>query len=284
MLNANITEHATTTVRVNVTLGHGKAVHAGTALTVKGTKYAASPDCGGNRATERYYETNQPVTCRRCLKALAARAEMLAAAEAEAYAEAAERSVVVPNDCGCPNDVSKIREFCSDNCKHIRPHGTGRSRYERAARQQATGRMAVAQPPRTFEPQPVRELTQQEATKLVRDFDQSPAAAALRGLFGQVASAVEEAVAGALDAKTDLRPAGSPAQFWSGDLLWTAAYDGAPWTTEHFGTWTLTAYHGDQGRHGWYLDGPGCDGAVRVGHLLSKSAMEAEQLIGWQTA
>jgi hypothetical protein len=90
MLNANITAF-TVTIRTNVTLGHGKAVHAGTAMTVKGVKYAAVPDCGGNRAAERYYGTGQDVTCRRCLKALAARAAMLAAAETEAYAELADR-------------------------------------------------------------------------------------------------------------------------------------------------------------------------------------------------
>jgi hypothetical protein len=61
----------TSTRRVNVTLGAGKAVHLGSALTVNGIEYKASPDCGGNRATERYTETKRDVTCRRCLKLLA---------------------------------------------------------------------------------------------------------------------------------------------------------------------------------------------------------------------
>jgi hypothetical protein len=64
-------ENTTSTRRVNVTLGGGKAVHLGSAMTVNGREYAASPDCGGNRATERYRETSMNVTCRRCLKLLA---------------------------------------------------------------------------------------------------------------------------------------------------------------------------------------------------------------------
>jgi hypothetical protein len=80
------------TRRVNVTLGSGKAVHAGRAATVNGIKYTASPDCGGNRAGERYRQTTFKVTCKRCIKATAARAEMLADAETEAYAEQAERN------------------------------------------------------------------------------------------------------------------------------------------------------------------------------------------------
>lgn len=202
MLNANITDGATISRRVNVTMGWGKAVHAGTALIVKGTAYAASPDCGGNRATERYRETTQDVTCKRCLKVLAARAEMLAAAEAEAY------------------------------------------------------------------------------------FDRSPAAAALRSLAGQVTGAVEEAVHGTqLNAKADLRHGRTSGDFfWSGDLLWRTDDRGRSYECQHYGTWKLMSYLGENGKRGWYLSGPGVDLEVRVGTLLTASAMRAEELISWQTS
>jgi hypothetical protein len=39
--------------------------------------------------------------------------------------------------CDCPDDVSKIREFCADDCMHIRPWGAGRSRYEKWQRANA---------------------------------------------------------------------------------------------------------------------------------------------------
>jgi hypothetical protein len=65
----------TTTTRVNVTMGGGRAVHVGSTVTVNGKTYAASPDCGGNRATESYRQTSLAVTCRKCLKLLAAEAQ-----------------------------------------------------------------------------------------------------------------------------------------------------------------------------------------------------------------
>jgi hypothetical protein len=244
MLNANITEYATSR-RVNVTLGSGKAVHAGSALTVKDRTYAASPDCGGNRATERYYETKQDVTCRRCLKAMAARDAVLAEAEAEAYEEQAFR-----------DQRAAELHMTRDLVRHM-------------ARR--TGRTDI---------QPQRTPTVEEATQLVADFGKTRAARALRSLAGQVTSAA--AVAAERGATADVRPAAGTDSFWSGDLLWATLDGGRSYTCQHYGRWTLEAFHGDQGRHGWYLTGPGVDGAVRVGHLLSKSAMRAEELISWQ--
>lgn len=34
--------------------------------------------------------------------------------------------------CTCPLDLSRIVEFCGDNCKHIRSHGVGRSQTDKA--------------------------------------------------------------------------------------------------------------------------------------------------------
>ena len=76
------------TRRVNVTLGSGRAVHLGSALTVDGVAYTASPICGGNRAAERYFETGREATCKRCIRALGVEQ---AAAEEAAYAEQAQR-------------------------------------------------------------------------------------------------------------------------------------------------------------------------------------------------
>jgi hypothetical protein len=160
MLNANITDGATIRTRTNVTLGGGKAVHAGTALTVKGVKYAASPDCGGNRATERYRETAMSVTCRRCLKATAARAAELAAAEAEAYTEQADRDERA-------RQAAKARELTA--------HVARRS-----------GRTDI---------KPLRQATPAEARKAVQDFGKTRAAAALRALVGQVVDTVAEVTA-----------------------------------------------------------------------------------------
>lgn len=60
-MNANTT--------TNVTLGKGKAVHAGTRTDENGA-YNPQPACAGAKAG-RYVETTAEVTCKRCLKALA---------------------------------------------------------------------------------------------------------------------------------------------------------------------------------------------------------------------
>lgn len=60
-MNANTTTH--------VTLGKGKAVHAGTRTDENGA-YAPQPACAGAKAGQ-YVETAAEVTCKRCLKALA---------------------------------------------------------------------------------------------------------------------------------------------------------------------------------------------------------------------
>lgn len=65
-------------MNINITLGSGKAVH--TARYFEG--YASTPECGGNRAAEGYSETKQDVTCKKCLKLIAARE---AAADRVAY-------------------------------------------------------------------------------------------------------------------------------------------------------------------------------------------------------
>lgn len=59
-MNANTT---------HVTLGKGKAVHAGTRTGENGA-YAPQPACAGAKAGQ-YVETTAEVTCKRCLKALA---------------------------------------------------------------------------------------------------------------------------------------------------------------------------------------------------------------------
>lgn len=59
-MNANTT---------HVTLGKGKAVHAGTRTDENGA-YAPQPACAGAKAGQ-YVETTAEVTCKRCLKALA---------------------------------------------------------------------------------------------------------------------------------------------------------------------------------------------------------------------
>jgi hypothetical protein len=71
-------EHTTEEQAMNVTLGYGKAVHAGNVIP----GYATTPECGGNRGAERFYETDREVTCKRCLKAMAKQAE---AADRNAY-------------------------------------------------------------------------------------------------------------------------------------------------------------------------------------------------------
>lgn len=63
---------------MNVTLGSGKAVHA--SVEIEG--YLPWPQCGGNKSGERYSTTKHEVTCKKCLKKMAARAE---AAERTAY-------------------------------------------------------------------------------------------------------------------------------------------------------------------------------------------------------
>lgn len=68
-----------TETRVNVTLGGGKAVHTGLRVVQDGVTYKATAECGGNKAGERYRETTAEVTCKRCLKLLAALAEAEAA-------------------------------------------------------------------------------------------------------------------------------------------------------------------------------------------------------------
>lgn len=71
-----------TETRVNVTLGGGKAVHTGLRVVQDGVTYKATPECGGNKAGERYRETEAEVTCKKCLKLLAALAEAEAAYQA----------------------------------------------------------------------------------------------------------------------------------------------------------------------------------------------------------
>jgi len=61
---------------MNITLGNGKAVHAAYRDGVR------NPACGGNRATDRYQGTDADVTCKRCLKLVAAQEE---AADRTAY-------------------------------------------------------------------------------------------------------------------------------------------------------------------------------------------------------
>lgn len=72
---------------MNVTLGSGKAVHYST--TPEG--FMPGPDCGGNRATERYTKTNADVTCKRCLTIMAKAAEA-EATTGEKEAPMAEKS------------------------------------------------------------------------------------------------------------------------------------------------------------------------------------------------
>lgn len=56
---------------MNITLGSGKAVHHN--YVMSNGENLGLPECGGNRASERYYTTNHEVTCKKCLKALVAR-------------------------------------------------------------------------------------------------------------------------------------------------------------------------------------------------------------------
>lgn len=65
----------------NISLGSGKAVHLAHVSTVTG-ETMNFPECGGNRASERYRKTTREVTCKNCLKWLAAEAEK---AERTAY-------------------------------------------------------------------------------------------------------------------------------------------------------------------------------------------------------
>ncbi|MFF1812398.1 hypothetical protein ACFVXW_25355 [Streptomyces sp. NPDC058251] len=69
---------------MNITLGGGKAVHV-ELKPVPG--YQSTPDCGGNRASERYMNTTEAVTCKRCLKIIAA-AEAAAAETTSEISEA----------------------------------------------------------------------------------------------------------------------------------------------------------------------------------------------------
>lgn len=84
---------------MNVTLGSGKAVHYST--TPEG--FMPGPDCGGNRATERYTVTSADVTCKRCLTIVARVAER-AAEEAEIEALTTGEPVVD----NTPADTAKI--------------------------------------------------------------------------------------------------------------------------------------------------------------------------------
>lgn len=233
--------------RVNVMLGYGKTVHIGSQMTVNGKAYAAHRDCGGNRATERYSETTEAVTCKRCLKALAARNEVLDVAEAEAYEEQAQRDVAV----------------------------------------QRSGRRSVSPVPLTAGRSDIqllgRSVSHEEAAQRVADFGKTRAARALRALAGQVTEAVAEAVEDtSRDARQDVQTAGIlPQQAWSGDLLWSSLNDGRTWTTLQGDVWTLTAHRGEDGLRGWYLTGPAVDGRVRVGTLLSASMARAEELMAW---
>lgn len=52
---------------MNVTLGTGKAVHINHRSTITGEAFNR-PECGGNRASERYRVTAREVTCKKCLK------------------------------------------------------------------------------------------------------------------------------------------------------------------------------------------------------------------------
>lgn len=73
-------------VITSVTLGGGKAVHA--ARDYK-DGYMLSPNCGGNRACERYITTTREVTCKRCIAWVAKQTEK--AERAAYYAGLAEK-------------------------------------------------------------------------------------------------------------------------------------------------------------------------------------------------
>lgn len=110
-MNANTT--------TQVTLGKGKAVHAGT-RTNEGGAYDPQPACAGAKAGQ-YVETAAEVTCKRCLKALADEAAREAAhqdrvaASMEPVTEAHDLGYVHADEIATiadeqPAEVREIRE------------------------------------------------------------------------------------------------------------------------------------------------------------------------------
>lgn len=92
-------------MNINVTLGSGKAVH--TARYFEG--YASTPECGGNRAAEGYSETKQDVTCKKCIKLIAAREAAAEEAEMDAAHEFATE--VGAELCEIAESVAPVHVF-----------------------------------------------------------------------------------------------------------------------------------------------------------------------------
>lgn len=117
-----------TETRVSVTLGGGKAVHTGLRIVQNGSTYAAAPECGGNKASERYRETTAEVTCKKCLKFLAAEAEKEAAyqdrLEASMTPATEDRDFGFVAEAGAeeeqPADVIAVRETARDAAEDAR--------------------------------------------------------------------------------------------------------------------------------------------------------------------
>ncbi|AMD42815.1 hypothetical protein SEA_XKCD426_74 [Streptomyces phage Xkcd426] len=111
-----------TKTRVNVTLGGGKAVHTGHRMAVEGREYAATPECGGNRASERYRETTAEVTCKKCLKLLAAEAEAEAAYQDRLAASMAPSADfhATPEAADQAPEIREIRETAEAKADELR--------------------------------------------------------------------------------------------------------------------------------------------------------------------
>jgi hypothetical protein len=91
---------------MNLTLGPGKVVHLAH-VTIDG-ETTSRPECGGNRASERYRTTTREVTCKNCIKWMAAEVIEIPEAQPVETAETKDPGYVAPAEVAQAQSVEPV--------------------------------------------------------------------------------------------------------------------------------------------------------------------------------